>query len=425
MTQSTAGLSRRAALSRLAFGTVLLAGTAPEVLSDVSALPVSDLLRENPGEYWARIRKEQFLIPNDRAFLNNGSLGVTPKPVLNAMTSYLERAAALEMEDTPRWGYETLDAEREEMAEFLGCKRDELAFTHNCTEAMGIIANGLDLRQGDEVLITNQEHAGGTMCWRLKEKRVGVQVRVVEIPVAPREPSEITDRLISAIGPRTRVISFSGLTTTTGLILPVKQICHAAREKSVLSVVDGAHMNGQIPVNLRDLGCDYFAGSPHKWMFAPAGCGFLFGRDNRLDELWPCIVSAGWDDKDRLKGARFQMVGTNNRAIFEGMVAGLRFLQQLGPENVYNRLQQLGRLARQMAQERDYIEVITPDDPRLYQALVKVRFKSENVQAVLDALKQNKVVFLGGREIRLSAHIHTRPSDLEKFFAICDRVLKP
>jgi isopenicillin-N epimerase len=417
-------MNRRHALGRLAFGAALLAGPAREPLAQAPTLPAADLLHRDPEAYWSRLRQDQFLLPNDRLFLNNGSLGVTPKPVLRAMTDYLERAAALEMDDAPRWGYETLDAEREEMAEFLGCRKDELAFTHNCTEAMCTIANGLDLQAGDEVILTNQEHAGGTMCWRVQEKRRGIRVRLIEIPVTPRDPGEITDQLISAIGPRTRVLSFSGITTTTGLILPVKQICAAAREKGVISVVDGAHMNGQIPVNLRGLGCDYFAGSPHKWMFAPAGCGFLYGRDGALDRLWPSIVSSRWDDKEQLRAARFMMVGTNNRAIFEGMMAGLRFLKQLGEATICARLQHLASMTIRLAKQRDYLELISSDDPRFYQAMAKIRFKTENVQPALDALKKHKIVFLGGREIRLSAHVHTRPSDLEKFFAICDRAIR-
>jgi len=424
MTTHPLTLNRRQALNRVAVAAMAFTNPLRVRAADLPALPSQHLPQTDANTYWTRIRQDQFLLPDDRIFLNNGSLGVTPRPVLQAMTSYLERAAAMDMEETPRWGYETLDPERSEFAEFLGCQKDELAFTHNCTEAMSTIANGLDLQAGDEVILTNQEHAGGTMCWRVQEKRRGIRVRVVEIPVTPREPGEITDRLISAIGPRTRVLSFSGIITTTGLILPVKQICQSAQEKGVISVVDGAHMDGQMPVNLRELGCDYFAGSPHKWMFAPAGCGFLYGRNNLLDRLWPAIASARWDDKEQLKSARFMMVGTNNRAIFEGMMAGLRFLKSLGPDAVYARLQHLANLVVRLAKERSYLELISSDDPRFYQAIAKVRFKSQNIQPVLDALKRNKIIFLGGNEIRLSAHIHTRPSDIETFFAVCDKVAR-
>ncbi len=158
-----------------------------------------------------------------------------PRPVLEAVIDSLTHGAEYPTDDVPRWGYETLEAERTEMAEFLGCAKEELAFTHNCTEAMSIIANGLDLRVGDEVLLTNQEHGSGTAPWRLKAARVGVSVREVEIPVTPRQPEELTDRLISAIGPKTRVISFSGITSPTGLSLMRFTWCNGGLISSVKS----------------------------------------------------------------------------------------------------------------------------------------------------------------------------------------------
>ena len=305
-------MKRRDALSHLAYAAALLGTAAPSTGSSfkVPALPDKKLLETTPEAYWLRIRNDQFLLPKWRAFLNNGSLGVVSKPVFADIADYLQRSAELNVDHYPRWGYETLDEEREEMAAFLGCHKDELAFTHNCTEAMNIVANGLDLKEGDEVLLTDQEHTGGTACWEMKAARFGTKFRKVPIPIAPPDPAEITERLISAIRPRTRVLSFSGITTNTGLILPVQQICKAARAKGVITVVDGAHMNGQIPVDLHDLGCDYFAGSPHKWMFAPAGCGILYGRPEMLDRLWPSIVSGGWNNKEQLKAARFMRIGT-------------------------------------------------------------------------------------------------------------------
>ncbi len=416
-------LSRRGLIQRLA-----LVGSLAGISRDTSvagsvSLPDNDLLRASPERFWSRIRAEHFLLPEWRIFLNPASLGVMPKSVLQTMVGSLTRGAEYATDDAPRWGYERLDGERSEMAEFLGCARDELAFTHNCTEAMSIIANGLDLRAGDEVLITNQEHGGGTGCWRLKAARVGITVREVEIPVSPRQPEELTDRLISAIGPRTRVLSFSGITSLTGLILPTQQICRAARDKGVITVVDGAHMDGQVPLSLHQLGCDYFAGSPHKWLFAPAGCGLLYGRDDLLDRLWPCVASSGWDNRTDLHAARFMMVGTNNRSTIDGMIAGVGFLKSLGEQVVYDRMHHLARVALKAAQSRSYIEVITPDDSRFFQAMLSIRFKTEKLDALWAALKEKKIYVLGGQRLRLSFHVHTRPSDIETFFQVCDRVL--
>ena len=422
-TETPTRLSRRGLLKQLALAGALAGIPWRKALAQPAALPALELLRTDPEQFWLRLRKDQFLLPEWRLFLNPGSLGVMPRAVLQAVINSLTLGAEYPTDDVQRWGYETLEPERAEMAEFLGCPKEQLAFTHNCTEAMSYIANGLDLKLGDEVLLTNQEHGSGIACWKLKAARVGTTFREVEIPVAPKQPEELTDRLISAIGPKTRVLSFSGITTTTGLILPARQICQAAREKGVITVLDGAHMDGQVPVNLRELECDYFAGSPHKWMFAPPGCGLLYGRDDALDRLWPSVVSGGWDNKSGLRSARYMMIGTNNRSTIDGMIAGVRFLKSLGEPVVYNRIHLLARWALAEAKKRSYLEVVTPDDSRFFQAMVSIRFKTDNLDALWPALRESKICVLGGQRLRLSMHIHTRRSDIEKFFKVCDKVL--
>ena len=422
MPEGNQALSRRQALGKVAHATGAFAAVA-QSHSQGADLPIDNKRSDSYESYWRRFRHEQFVIPDNRIFLNNGSLGVTPRPVLSAMKDYLDRAAALAMADVPRWGYESLMEERTELAEFLHCQPENLAFTHNCTEAMSIIANGLELAAGDEVILTDQEHGSGIECWRLKEFRAGIQVKEVKIPIQPTDPGELVAPLMEAIGPRTKVISFSGITTKTGLILPVQTICNLARERNVLTVLDGAHMNGQIPVNLAEIGCDYYAGSPHKWMFAPAGCGLLYGLGDRLDRLYPAVVTGGWKNKKGLHAARFMMVGTNNRVTIEGMVTGLRFLRRLGEESVYERLQALADYALSLANARDYLKVITPADPRFYRALVSIQFNSENVSPLMAALQERKFVVLGGRRMRISCHVHTRKSDLDHFFSVCDEIL--
>lgn len=417
------GLNRRGLLRRLAAAS-MFAGFAfqPEEL-EAGPLPSPDLLKRDPDRYWSRIRSQQFLLPDWRVFLNPGSLGVMPRPVLKEVIESMTRVAEYATDQTFRWGYETLENERVEMAEFLKCRPEELAFTHNCTEAMSYIAGGLELKAGDEIIITNQEHGSGTACWKLKAARVGVVIREVSIPVTPRVPEELIEPLVGAMGPKTKVISFSGVTTTTGLILPVKQICRVARERGVLSVVDGAHMDGQIPVNLHELECDYFAGSPHKWLFAPPGCGLLYGRGDMLDRLWPCVVSSGWDNKNGLHAARFMMIGTNNRANIDGMIAGLRFFKKLGEEEIYGRIHELARYARGEAAKRTYLEVVTPEDSRFFGSILSIKFKTDKLDAVWAGLKAKRVYVLGGQRLRLSFHIHTRRSDIDTFFKICDGVL--
>lgn len=397
-------------------------GLLASAAGKATPLPPSSLYERDPELYWKTLRGEQFLLPEWRVFLNNGSLGVAPKPVVAAVEDFARQAAGLITDEYPRWGYETLDKDRTEMAQFVGCKKDELAFMHNATEAMSTIADGLELKAGDEVLITDQEHPSGRGPWLRKQARYGITVREVKIPLPPKSLEQLTDIVISALGPRTRVLSFSGILTTTGLIMPVRQICEAARAKGVLTVVDGAHMVGQVPVRLSELGCDLFAGSPHKWLFTPPGCGMLYIHEPMLERLWPSIVTGNWNDMS-LKAARFMMVGTNNRSIFEGMMAGLRFHREIGSERIYGRMRQLSGMVLERAREKPYLEVLTPPDERMYSALVGTQIKPKDTSKFWELCKQRRIWTMKSDRLRISSHIHTRPSDIELLFTTMDESL--
>lgn len=410
-------MNRRNLLASSLFGLTAL----PAASAGSRPLPDAALREKDPETYWLRVRNEQFSLPEWRSYLNNGSLGVAPRPVIEAVEQYLEEGASLVKDEYPRWGYETLDTERTEMAEFLGCRKDELAFTHSATEGLSIIASGLDLKAGDEVVMTNLEHTSGQSCWALQAQRHGVTVREAVLPHPPKSPQQIADILVSAIGPRTRVLFFSGILSPTGTVLPVRAICEAARAKGVLTVVDGAHMNGQIPLKLAELGCDFLAGSPHKWLFAPPGCGILYIREENCDRLWPSIVTGGWDDK-KLKAARFMKIGTNNRALIVGMMAGLRFMKDLGPEHVYARIHALAQRNYKMAAARPYLELLSGADPALYGGLVTVAFRGKTGEGLYAKARARKIWIYGGEHLRLSTHIHTRPRDLDAIYALMDEV---
>ena len=413
-------MKRRDAIRYTGYAAAMF-GLSPDVNASAPPMPDRSLLASEPERYWARIRSEQFLLPDWRAFLNNGSLGVAPKPVVMAVSDSLSRGASLTTDDYPRWGYETMDDYRSELAKFIGCTKDELALTHNATEAMNFVSAGLDLKPGDEVLLTDQEHPSGRYPWLLKQARFGVAVREVNIPLPPKSSGQLAETVVSAFGPHTRVISFSGITTSTGLVLPIREICSAARAKGIISVVDGAHMAGQIPFRIADFGCDFLVGSPHKWLFTPPGCGFLYIREDMLDRVWPTVVTGGWDEKP-LKAARFMRVGTNNRAILDGLLAGMRFHQELGSEVVFSRIHHLARSAYAKAAARPYFELLTPEDDRLYGAMVSFRLRKGGVQPLLAACRKRRIWVLQGERLRISTHVHTRPSDIDSFFAVADEV---
>ncbi len=226
------------------------------------------------------------------------------------------------------------------MAAFVGCKRDEIALLRNATEANSYIANGIDMKAGDEVLMTDQEHPGGEMPWQLRAKRYGIVVKKVTLPKPVKTPGEVLNLFSDAITPRTRVMFFSHISTNTGVILPVKELSALARSKGILSAADGAHAPGMLRFNVHELGCDLYSSSPHKWLQAPKGSGFLFVRDEVIDRVWNTIATEGWEDV-KIRAERFQRIGSSNVPALWGLRASIKLANDIGMEKIERRHRQL------------------------------------------------------------------------------------
>ncbi|MEO8726667.1 MAG: aminotransferase class V-fold PLP-dependent enzyme, partial [Acidobacteriaceae bacterium] len=226
-------------------------------MESAPAMPEASLPEE---QYWAAVRR-QFEIPADEIYLNNGTCGSSPYPVLKAVfDSYnrLEQMDDADPEQYPLFGYGAFNQFREPLAKFINASKDEVAIVRNATEANAIMANGLDLNAGDEVLMSDQEHPSGLGPWQMRAKRYGIVVKQFEIPVPPKSPSEILERVSAGITLRTKVIFVSHITTTTGVVLPVKEICSLARTKGIVSMVDGAQVAGMMPIDVKAIGCDMY-----------------------------------------------------------------------------------------------------------------------------------------------------------------------
>ncbi len=395
-----------------------------EVLEQTSApLPDRSLYDSNEEAYWTALRK-QFVIPEDEIYLNNGTVGSSPAPVLRAIFDAYndsEKMAQSDPEDYPIWGYAAWNEFRDPLAAFVGCTRDELALVRNATEANSYIANGIDLKAGDEVLITDQEHPGGEHPWNLRAKRYGIVVKKVALPKPVPNAADVLNRFSDAITPRTRVIFFSHITTVTGVVLPARELCALARSKNILSAVDGAHVPGMMRLNLRELGCDLYSSSPHKWLQATKGSGFLYVRDEVIDRLWNTIATEGWDDP-KLRAERFQRIGSSNVPALHGLRASIAFADQIGMDRIERRHRQMAdHMLKQMLDRG--AESWTSPNPALRCAIATVNVPPIQRMPLENWLwKEKKIRIRGGEpsKLRLSTPYFLLRKDVDRFLSSFD-----
>ena len=392
-----------------------------------ASLPPASSYEKNQDAYWAEIRK-QFLIPADEVYLNNGTVGSSPAPVLRAIFdgyTASEKLDEQDPEDYPIWGYASWNQFRDPLAKFVGCKRDEIALLRNATEANSYIANGIDMKPGDEVLMTDQEHPGGEGPWQLKAKRYGIVVKKVALPRPVQNPQQVLNLFNDAITPRTRVIFFSHITTYSGVVLPAKELSSLARSKGILSAVDGAHVPGMMRLNIPDIGCDMYSSSPHKWLQSTKGSGFLYVRDEVIDRLWNTIATEGWDE-EKIRAERFQRIGSSNVPALCGLRASIEFCDQIGLDRIEKRHRQscdyiLGEMIKRGAESWT-----SPD------ASMRCGIACVNVPPIdrMDLEKwlwsTYKIRIRGGdpHKLRLSTPYYLLRTDIDRFLARFDEYRK-
>jgi isopenicillin-N epimerase len=413
--------TRRRFLSALAVPGLML-GAAPAVKALYRGTAFMPDAQADDAAVFSAAR-EHFLIPAGVAYCNTGTLGASPREVVDALTSGIRRLET----DLASWPYEQPDGEpltgyqkllelRKAVGGFVNASSAEIALTQNATMGMNFLANGLDLAVGDEVVSTDQEHGGGISPWRLLAKRRGIVVRELPLETAfAGGPEAIVQHFESAMTPRTKVVMFSHITSGLGALLPARELCALARSRGALAIVDGAQAVGQIRVDVQALGCDAYVGSPHKWMMAPKGTGFLFLRREVQDRFWTTLASYQWDNRE--DGAfRFMQFGTGSVPVAEGLMAALRFIDRIGMPRIERWDAMLTRRLREGLAAIPRVRIASPADPRLTAAITTFRVDGTKAKALQDALWTKRVRVRAQndeRGVRLSAHMYVGLADVD------------
>tara|TARA_Y100000031_G_scaffold53437_2_gene61013 strand:- start:996 stop:2306 length:1311 start_codon:yes stop_codon:yes gene_type:complete len=327
------GVSRRGFLGgSLA---ALAGGLATPALGEAASSAQSWRERVRPAgaldkAYWRRVRRE-FNMVDDISYMNNGTMGPLPTPVVEAQTRYLRELAA-----DPRARRDT-ELVREKLANFVGADADEVLFTRSTTEGMKVFCRGLDLNPGDDVLMSSHEHPGGYGPWRAREDRDGVVVRTVDIPAPPESAAQVIDICERAIRPETKVLVVSYPIFVTGLLMPIAGLAEMAHRHDVLLSVDGAHALGMLDLDLHAMGCDHFATAGQKWLLAGSGTGMAYFSRNVQDRIWGDM----WRRTPAEGARKYESSGQRHMPSLWGMGDAIDFHSAIGKTNIQSRVRSL------------------------------------------------------------------------------------
>ncbi len=397
-------------------------------LPALAALPASwttfaGALRAAPGSpdatneaYWSLV-KRQFPLADDLIYLNAANVCPASRPVLDRHAEFMR-----DFQSNPsfqnRAKYEAMrERLRNKLAGMLRVTADEIAITRNTSEGTNIIVKGVDLKPGDEVLITDHNHPSNNDSWKVRAQREGFTVTSlpVRIPAASRD--ELVSEVEKAVTPRTKVIAITHVTSTTGIMYPAKEIAEIARRRGIWMHLDGAQTFGSLDVNLKDIGCDSYSTSAHKWLMGPLEAGVLFVREERIPSVWPSIVTAGWTD--HLKGARkLEVYGQRDDPRIVALEAAIDFALLIGPNVIESRMRFLSTSLKEQLSQVGGVKLKTNLQPELSGGVVKAQIVKVPTKQAYDALWNGHRISIamtpsGDSEgLRFSPHIYNSREEI-------------
>ncbi len=305
-----------------------------------------------------------FLLRPDVIFLNHGSFGACPEPVFKVYQSWQLELERQPVEFLARRFADLMRDARESLAAFVGADADELVYVPNATTGLNIVARSLPLQAGDEVLATDHEYGALDRTWRFLCAKRGARYIRQPVPLPVESAEQVVEAVWAGVTPRTRALFISHITSPTAIIFPVAGLVERAREAGLITIVDGAHTPGQIPLDLKTLGADFYSGNCHKWMCAPKDAAFLYARRDMQHRVEPLVVSWGWES-EKPGPSRFideqEWQGTRDVAAYLSVPAAIRFMAEHDWLRVRQECHELVRYARERVSELAGLPPITPD----------------------------------------------------------------
>jgi len=426
--------SRRSFLSRAGKGLGLAALSVPSIgdlVKEVEAASrsVTHLTPQQAAideDYWSVIQNA-FTVTRGIINLNNGGVSPSPRIVTEALVRYIwqqEDATAYTMWQILEPQSETI---RTGLAEMFGCDREEIAITRNASESLEILLMGMDFKPGDEILTTTQDYPRMLTTLRQREKREGLVLKLIQIPVPPKNLIDIAALFERGITKRTKLVLISHQINLTGQITPVKAVCDMARAKGIETIVDGAHSFAQFDFKQKDLGCDYFGTSLHKWLYAPKGTGMLYVKHDKIEKLWPLMAAESKQAGDIRK---FEEIGTHSAAPKLAIGEAMLFHNGIGGKRKEARLRYLSRYWMNRLKDVPKIRFNTSFDPNQFCAIANVHIEGSNPSAVGSYLFAKHSIFTTPiiheefQGIRITPNVFTTLGELDRFCDVMDGIAR-
>ena len=367
--------------------------------------------------FWKSIRKD-YLLKKDYVNLENGYYCFIPQPTLN---KYLEHVKRINFEGS-YYMRNQLDLDKRKTAERLSnlvnCDKDELAITRNTTESLDLIISGFPWKKNDEAIFAMQDYGSMQEMFKLTAKRRGVVNKIISVPNHPKNDEEIVSLYEKQITKKTKLIMVSHMINITGQILPVKKICEMAHSHNIDVLVDGAHCVGHIDVDIKDLNCDYYGSSLHKWLSAPLGTGLLFVKKEKISKIEP-ILAGHVHQRDNIM--RLNHIGTHPVHSDLAINDAIDYLESIGIERKQNRLRYIQRYWSDKLRFKNNIIINTPTEIQRSCGIANIGVKNKTPDELSKILFNEYGIFTVAidyanvKGCRITPNIYTSEEELDYF----------